>query len=1127
MKSFLSRCYCLLLLLLMFSAADTAFAADWAVNYSGMYGELAYVQATAQDAAGNHYLTGYFTGDIFPLGSFTLTNIGRQDAFVAKLDASGAVIWAKNFGGSGAYAYGQSIAVDGSGNVYLGGYFDSANLTTPTLTKLGKIDAFAVKLDADGATVWAKNFGGSGAYAYGQSIAMDESGNVFLGGDFSGAKLTSPVLTLTGSSTAFILKLDSSGGVTWSKSFGGSGSSAYGQSVAVDGSSNVYLGGDFSGNLTTPVVLKVGDNDAFIFKLDSNGAIVWAKNFGGSGAYSYGQSIAVDGNENVYLAGYFFSANLTTPFLTKIGTEDVFALKLDSSGAVTWAKNFGGIGAWAYGQSVTVDENDNIYIGGTFSGANLTTPFVSKVGNQDAFAFKLDSSGAITWAKSFGGSGASAYGQSITVDGNGNVYAGGYLSGANLTTPAVSKIGYYDGFTFKLDSSGAVVWAKSFGAMTPGGSPVIYATTRDGAGNIYLTGSFGGRTLTLGSVTLTGIGYSDVFVAKLDATGTVLWAKNFGGSGAYAYGQGIAVDGSGNVFLGGYFHNANLTTPALTKIGTLDAFALKLNSSGTVLWSQNFGGSGAIVYGQGISVDGSGSVYVGGYFQSANLTTPAVTMIGYQDAVIFKLDASGTITWAKNFGGSGASVSGRSIAVDESGNVYMGGDLSGNLTTPAVTRIGSRDVFAFKLNSGGAVTWAQNFGGSGATVNCMSIAVDGSGNVYLTGNYFYANLTNPILTKIGNEEAFAFKLDSSGAVAWAKSLVDSDSTVIGQSIAVDGSGNVYVGGYFTGVSLTNPALTKIGIRDAFAFKLDSSGNVAWAKNFGGSGAYTYGQSIAVDGSGNIYLGGYFTDANLSSPNLSIIGNQNALIIFNQLSTLTVAAGPHGAISGATSQTVSYGGSASAVSAVPDTGYRFVNWTGTNGFVTTTENPLTVTNVTANMTITANFVVEDRLTVSLSGSGGGSVNSDPGGISCTTGSVSGCSHPFDYGTSVDLSATADWKSTFTGWGLPCSGTGSCTINVAGATGVSASFDPVPRVRIGGATPVDYASLQDAYNQAVSGDTLKIIVYDFTENLNLSRNILINFNGGLANDYASAIGFTTLVGTLTINQGTAILDRFVVQ
>jgi hypothetical protein len=963
MKWSAGRLPAMLAMLLALSATSTASAADWAANYGGLAGANAYTKATAVDASGNVYLAGYFDGTTFTLGSVTLTRIGTQDAFVAKLNASGAVLWAKNFGGSGANATGNAIAVDGSGNVYLGGNFTMANLTTPALTKIGTQDAFAIKLDSIGAFTWAKNFGGSGANASGLSVAVDNSGNVYLGGDFSGANLTTPVLTKIGTYDAFAIKLVSTGATTWAKNFGGSGAQAFGQGIAVDSTGNVYLVGYFgAANLTTPALTEIGTYigayDAFAIKLDSTGATTWAKNFGGSGAGANGYSITVDGSGNVYLGGYLYTGNLTTPALTKIGTQDAFVIKLDSTGATTWAKNFGGSGAQAFGNGIAVDNAGNIYLGGYFNSANLTTPALTKIGTQDAFAIKLSSTGVTTWAKNFGGSGAAANGDGIAVDGSGNVYLGGYFQGANLTTPALTKIGRQDAFAFKLDSTGATTWAKNFGGLTPRNAST-QATAVDASGNVYLAGYFDGETFTLGSVTLTRIGSQDAFVAKMDASGAVLWAKNFGGSGATTYGQSIAVDGSGNVYLGGYFIGANLTTPALTMIGT-DAFALKLDSTGAITWAKNFGGSGgAGAFGNGIAVDGSGNVYLGGYFTGANLTTPALTKIGNQDAFAIKLSSTGATTWAKNFGGLNSNVWSYGIAVDGSGNVYLGGYFNtANLTTPALTKIGNQDAFAIKLDSTGATTWAKNFGGSGAVAFGRSIANDNSGNVYLGGYFQGANLTTPALTRIGFQDAFAIKLSSTGAFIWAKNFGGSGGAFAsGQSIAVDGSGNVYLGGAFMNANLTTPALTWIGNYDAFALKLDSTGATTWAKNFGGSGAATFGQSITNDGSGNVYLGGYFQSANLTTPALTKIGNQDAYIIVTTTYRLTYTAGANGSISGASPQTVSYGGSASAVTAVPDANYFFMNWTGTNGFVTTTANPLTVTNVTSNMTITANFALD--------------------------------------------------------------------------------------------------------------------------------------------------------------------------
>src|SRR6185369_5099525 len=502
------------------------------------------------------------------------------------------------------------------------------------------------------------------------------------------------------------------------KNFGGSGSTAYGYGIAVDSSGNVYLGGYFlSANLTTPALTKIGLIDTFAIKLDFAGATIWAKNFGGSsGARTYFRGIAVDGSGNFYLGGQFDSGNLTIPALTQIGSNDTFAIKLDSTGATTWAKNFGGGGANASVQSMAVDNSGNVYLGGYFNGASLTTPALTKIGSDDAFAIKISSTGTTTWAKNFGGSGAYVNCLSIAVDNVGNVYLGGEFQNANLTTPALTRIGYIDALALKLDSTGSTVWAKNFASIA-GANTYTYLTAVDVYGNVYLAGYFDGLKFTLGSVTLTKIGSKDAFIAKLDASGTVLWAKNFGGSGANAYGQSIAVDGTGNVYLGGYLQSANLTTPALTKIGTYDAFAIKLSSTGATTWAKNFGGSGASAYGYGIAVDNVGNVYLGGHFSGANLTTPALTKIGSDDALVIKLDSTGATTWAKNYGGGGANAIGQSIAADNSGNVYLGGYFFNmHLSTLALMKIGSIDAFVLKVDSTGTTTWAKNFGGSGASV---------------------------------------------------------------------------------------------------------------------------------------------------------------------------------------------------------------------------------------------------------------------------------------------------------------------------------------------------------------------------------------------------------------------------
>lgn len=205
-----------------------------------------------------------------------------------------------------------------------------------------------------------------------------------------------------------------------------------------------------------------------------------------------------------------------------------------------------------------------------------------------------------------------------------------------------------------ISHSHAADFAKTFGVAIAGNKTAAHGTTTDVLGNIFIVGDFDAATLDVGGVVLMRAGLVDAYVAKLDPQGNTLWAQRFGGSGASTRGRAITLDIAGNLLLTGDFSSANLTTPALGRIGNQDVFAIKLDSSGNTLWAQNFGGNGALAFGTGIAADSAGKVLLSGHFAGANLSTPGLIRLGTQDAFAIKLDGSGNTLWAKNFGGSGA-----------------------------------------------------------------------------------------------------------------------------------------------------------------------------------------------------------------------------------------------------------------------------------------------------------------------------------------------------------------------------------------------------------------------------------------------------------------------------------------
>ena len=503
------------------SAASTPSAAvtpggNWARNY-GLSGSMSSFYTTATDAAGNVYAAGNFGCATLTVGTTTLTRIGSNDAMVAKFDPNGAVIWAKSFGGSGsASMYPQSLAVDTAGNTYLAGFYNGASLTTPPLTKAGSSDGFLFKLDSAGELVWVKSYGGSGATTYAYGMAVDAAGNVYLGGNFMWANLTTPALTKIGTSDAFAFKIDPTGTTVWAKNFGGTSVVANG--VAVDAAGNVYLGGYFAaGNMTTPALTKTGTIDAFVLKLSSAGAVTWAKNFGGTGASAYGNSIAVDSGGNAYLGGYFKDANLTAPVLTNISTTDAYAIKLDTGGTVTWAKNFGGSGASASATNIRVDSAGKVYLAGTFSGANLTNPALTKLGVTDSFAIKLDASGTAAWSKNFGGSGANVSAKALAVDVAGSIFLAGYFDSYPLTTPVLSKIGYADAYLIKRSYpaiADAYPGAPTFGQITATTATLSGLVASDDQASVTARGFVYAATATNSSPRLGGTGVTRATVSN-------------------------------------------------------------------------------------------------------------------------------------------------------------------------------------------------------------------------------------------------------------------------------------------------------------------------------------------------------------------------------------------------------------------------------------------------------------------------------------------------------------------------------------------------------------------------------------------------------------------------------------
>lgn len=402
---------------------------------------------------------------------------------------------------------------------------------------------------------------------------------------------------------------------------------------------------------------------------------------------------------------------------------------------------------------------------------------------------------------------------------------------------------------------GSLLWAKQFGDASDQEGRSICA---DATGNVILTGYFNG-SIDFGGGASMSAGGGDAFVAKLDPNGSFLWSRSFGDMSAQA-GQGVAVDAQGSVVATGYFNGASdFGGGTLTSGGSSDVFVVKLSAGGDHLWSKGFGGAG-IQSGQGVAIDGMGNVLLTGYFNgSIDFGGGALASVGNADVFIAKLSPTGDHVWSKGFGDVQAQ-SGQAIAVDPSGDVIVVGTFSGAVDFGGglLASAGGSDLFVVKLSADGDHLWSRSFG-DGAAQLAQGVAVDAFGNVIVTG--VFAGTVDfgggPLVSK-GSSDLFTVKLDASGAHVWSKQFGD-DGVQSSATITVDNLGNLLLTGGFVGsVNFGGGPLASasLSVGDIFVAKLDPSGEHQWSFRFGDIQDQA-GQGIAADPAGNVLVTGHF------------------------------------------------------------------------------------------------------------------------------------------------------------------------------------------------------------------------------------------------------------------------------
>lgn len=838
------------------------------------------------DATGNVYLAGSFNGTVdFDPGvgvDSQTVSPAYEGSFVTRINVDGSYGWTRIV----TSASNKSIVVDGGGNIYVGGYFYGSTDFDPGVgldvrTAVGSSNAFVAKLSANGAYAWTRIFPITTSWQGVSDLAVDSSGALYIVGAFTGDVDFDPGTGVDMRSSVFfqnvfITKLNGDGTYVWTKALQSSWGDSRANAVAVDAGGNLYLTGEFTGQVDfdpgTVAIWRaagtfLGSPDAFVLKLNAAGDYVWSKTMGSSSSSERGSDLVVDGNSDVYVAG-------NSP-------AGLFVMKLNAAGADVWMRvNDGGNLASYDTVSIALDKSNSVYVSGSFvapadfdptPGGDYFGGRTSMIGS--VFVTKLKSNGSYGWTQPVSGVlDRSRYGGNApraVVDGVGNIYLAGSYSGTvdfNSTELVDQRsISYGTGifltrfnidFTVPDTDKDGVADARD---VFPGNASEYIDTDGDGTGNSADTDA---DNDTLPNQYELGVGLSPVNVADaaldqdkdgltslkeyqlgthpmvLDSDGDRMadgFEVTYGLNPLSSADAALDMDMDGLANLDEYWRGTrpNLADTDGDKVGDReDIFPVNaaewLDTDG-----DRIGNNADLDDDNDRMPDGFEIAYAFDPLNPADaaLDTDGDTLTNlqeYQRAThprLKDMDADGVNDNLDVFPGNPTEW----LDFDRDG-VGNNADLDDD-------NDGMPDSFemAYGLNP---------FSPSDSALDSDA---DGMSNLKE-----YQHGTNPNIADAGRS-------GSEHVYAWTKTIGGAGSDY-GRSI-VDGSGNIYIFGRSVGTVDFNPDsgtdfYTSVEWRSVFLTKLDGTGRYLWTKLIS-STSYLWASTMAADKNGNIYIAGMF------------------------------------------------------------------------------------------------------------------------------------------------------------------------------------------------------------------------------------------------------------------------------
>ncbi|WKZ20699.1 MAG: SBBP repeat-containing protein [Candidatus Brocadiaceae baterium WH-1] len=875
---------------------------------SGESGED-YGYSIAANASGSIYVAGH-TLSGFPTSedAWDVSYNGSGDAFVSKFSDDLTVLLASTLLGGSGKDSAYSLAISSDGCIYVTGNTESENFPTTNgawdTSYNGREDAFVSKFSDDLTVLLASTLlGGSGKdSAY--SLVISSDGCIYVTGNTESENFPTTNgtwdATYNGKADVFISKFNGNLTNLFASTYLGGTSNDFANSIAVDSCGNIYVAGrtqspDFQTTENSYDTSYNGDNsgdnfgDGFVSKFDGNLTELLASTYLGGHFGDFINSIVIDSNGDVYVAGSTSSEDFPTTngaYDTSHNYDyyggpvyDAFVSKLNANLTDLLASTYLGVSGHNYCYSIAIDKTGNIYAVGYYYSYDRYRVY------NNVFVRKLDGTLTSLIASIYlGGSTdelVSNYGYSLVIGPDGNVYVtGSTLSSDFPTTDGAFDTSYngnVDAFVSRLNGDLTDIIASTY---LGGSSNDQFGHTSidiDQDENIYVTGV----TISLDFPTTPGAydnshnGGWDVFVSKLTADLTSLLVSTYLGGSDSDFSSAIAIDSVGNVYVAGSTSSEDFpTTPDAYDIVnhryTSDGFISKFSGDLTSLLASTYlGGSSGPDCIWSITIDSDGNIYVTGFAWSQDFpTTPGAYDTSYDadNAFVSKLNEDLTDLLASTFLGEGAV--GNTIVIGSGGNIYVAGYTYSQdfPTTPNAYNTlynGMTDGFISKFNGDLTNLLASTYLGGTSGDFVTSIAIDANENLYVTGwtnsSDFPTTDGAYDITYGRYEDVFISRLNGDLTSLLSSSYLGGSGSEYGMSIAIDSDGNVYVAGstlsedFPTTINAYDTSFN--GALDAFISKFNRDLTILLASTYLGGSGQENAYSIAINKKGNIYISG--------------------------------------------------------------------------------------------------------------------------------------------------------------------------------------------------------------------------------------------------------------------------------